>query len=128
MACDKRVIRTSEAPLPLGPYSQAVVANGFVFVSGQLPVRPESGVFLQGPVEEQIELVLRNIDAILRAAGSDLSRAVKVTVFLRDISDFASVNAVYRKFFGEPPPARTCVAITDLPDGVRVETDVVALV
>ena len=123
----KRIIRTEDAPKAIGPYSQAVVAGGFVFASGQIPTDPATGQFVEGGVSEQTEQVLRNLSKVLEAAGTGLERVVKTTVFLADMSDFASMNEVYARFFGENPPARSTVEAARLPRDARVEIDVIAL-
>ena len=123
----KRIIKTEEAPKAIGPYSQAVVAGGFVFASGQIPTDPATGQFVEGGITEQTEQVLRNLSKVLEAAGTGLERVVKTTVFLADMNDFAAMNEVYARFFGENPPARSTVEAARLPRDARVEIDVVAL-
>ncbi len=122
----KREVLTERAPKPVGAYSQAVVAGGFVFVSGQLGIDPETGQMPEG-VEEQARLALENLKAVLEAAGSGLDKVVKVTVFLVDMGDFAKVNEVYGKFFPKPYPARAAVAVRELPKGAKVEIEAIAL-
>ncbi len=122
----RRVIRTSDAPRPLGPYSQAIVAEGFVFVAGQLAVNPASNELELGDVRSQTRRALENIRAILEAAGSSLSDVVRVGVFLADMNDFQAMNEVYREFFPDDPPARTTVGVT-MPK-IRVEIDCIARV
>ena len=126
---DKRTIETAAAPKAMGPYSQAVVANGFVFCAGQIPVDPATGDLVKGGVAEQTQQVLKNLRAVLKAAGSDLDRAVKTTVFIKNMDDFAAMNAVYGKpdFFGANTPARSTVEVARLPRDVLVEIEVVAL-
>ncbi len=121
-----KAISSSEAPAAIGPYSQAIEANGFVFVSGQLPIIPATGTFPEGGVGEQTHQSLTNVSHILRAAGTDLSQVVKTTVFLADMADFAAMNEVYAQFFATPFPARCAVAVKDLPKGALVEIDVIA--
>ena len=123
----KQIIRTEAAPQAIGPYSQAVVAGGLVFASGQIPIDPRTGLFVEGGVREQTEQVLRNVRAVLEAAGSGLDRVVKATVYLADMDDFAEMNEVYAGFFGEGPPARSTVEAARLPRDARVEIDVIAL-
>jgi 2-iminobutanoate/2-iminopropanoate deaminase len=123
----KQIIKTADAPQAIGPYSQAVVAGGFVFASGQIPTDPLTGQFVAGGIREQTEQVLRNVSKVLEAAGSGLSRVVKTTVFLADMDDFAAMNEVYGSFFKENPPARSTVQAARLPRDARVEIDVVAL-
>ena len=123
----KQIVRTEAAPQAIGPYSQAVVAGGFVFASGQIPIDPATGQFVEGGVAEQTRQVLRNLSKVLEAAGTGLERVVKTTVFLADMDDFAEMNEVYGSFFGENPPARSTVQAARLPRDTRVEIDVVAL-
>ena len=124
---ERRIVRTEGAPGAIGPYSQAVVAGGFVYASGQIPLDPSTGQFVEGGVREQTAQVLRNLSQVLEAAGSDLSRVVKTTVFLADMNDFAAMIEVYATFFAEEPPARSTVQAARLPRDARVEIDVVAL-
>ncbi len=130
MANDKRTVQTADAPKALGPYSQAVVANGFVFCAGQIPLDPATGDLVKGGVAEQTQQVLKNLRAVLKAAGSDLERAVKTTVFIKNMNDFAAMNEVYGKpeYFGASTPARSTVEVARLPRDVLVEIEVVALV
>ncbi len=121
-------IQTDGAPAAIGPYSQAIRASGFIFASGQIPIDPTSGQFVGGGISEQTEQVLRNLAAVLEAAGSGLDRVVKTTVFLVDMGEFAAMNEVYGRFFTSEPPARSTVAVARLPRDARVEIDVVALV
>ena len=123
----KRIIKTSEAPQAIGPYSQAVVAGGLVFASGQIPLDPATGEFVPGGIAEQTEQVMRNVSKVLEAAGTGLERVVRTTVFLADMSDFAAMNEVYGRFFGAEPPARSTVQAARLPRDARVEIDVIAL-
>ena len=124
----KARIQTDNAPAAIGPYSQAIRANGFVFVSGQIPTDPATGEFVSGGIVEQTEQVLKNLGAVLDAAGSSLLQVVKTTVFLADMAEFAEMNQVYGKYFGETPPARATVAAAGLPRNARVEIEAVALV
>ena len=123
----KERIQTDDAPQAIGPYSQAVKANGFVFASGQIPLDPATMQIIEGGIREQTERVMRNLAAVLEAAGSSLNRAVKTTVYLADMNEFATMNEVYGGFFGDVPPARTTVEVRRLPRDVRVEIDVIAL-
>jgi 2-iminobutanoate/2-iminopropanoate deaminase len=126
----KRVATPPERPAPaaIGPYSQAIVAGGFVHCSGQIALDPSTGNLVAGDVSAQTERVLQNLAAVLAAAGSDLARAVKCTVYLRTMGDFAAMNAVYARHFpGDAPPARATVAVADLPRGALVEIDCTAL-
>ena len=120
------LVESSEAPKAIGPYSQGIKANGFVFVSGQIALDPASGVLVGGDVAAQTERVLQNLQAIVEAAGSDLDRVVKTTVYLRSMADFAAMNEVYAKYFKGEPPARATVAVAGLPKDALVEVDVVA--
>jgi len=126
---EKQVVRTEAAPAPFqgAPYSQAIAAGGFVFVSGQLGLKPGDSA-IGGAIEEQTEQVFANLKAILEAAGSGLDRIVKTTVFLQHLDDFQAMNAVYAKHVGDPPPARATVEVAQLPSGALVEIDAVALV
>lgn len=125
---ERRRITTADAPAAIGPYSQAILAGGFVHCSGQIALDPATGTLVEGDVSAQAERVLANLAAVLAAAGSDLSRVVKCTVYLRSMSDFAAVNAVYARHFpGDAPPARATVAVLDLPKGALVEIDCTAL-
>ncbi len=119
-------ISTELAPAAIGPYSQAICANGLVFVSGQLPIDPSTGVFPEGGVAEQTKASLTNLRSILEEAGSALSKVVKTTVFLADMADFAEMNKVYSSFFSAPFPARSAVAVKDLPKGALVEVECIA--
>ena len=123
----KEIIQTDQAPHAIGPYSQAVKANGFVFASGQIPTDPHTGQFVAGGIAEQTEQVLKNLAAVLEAAGSGLERVVKTTVFLIDMQEFAAMNEVYGKFFNEEPPARATVEAARLPRDARVEIEAIAL-
>jgi 2-iminobutanoate/2-iminopropanoate deaminase len=121
----KQAVQTDSAPKPIGPYSQAVKYGDLVFTSGQIPVDPGTGKMVEGDIQAQTEQVFRNLEAVLRAAGTSLQNAVKVTVFLADMADFAKVNEVYARQFEEPFPARSCV-VSALPAGARLEIEVVA--
>jgi len=124
----KQIIQTGRAPQAIGPYSQAIKANGFVFASGQIPIDPATGQFVAGGITEQTEQVMKNVAAVLVAAGSGLDRIVKTTVFLADMEEFAAMNEVYAKFFTSDPPARATVQAAGLPRNARVEIEVIALV
>lgn len=121
-----KAIHTLKAPAAIGPYSQAIEVNGFVFASGQIPIDPATGSFVEGGVKEQTRQALTNAGQILQEAGTDLSHAVKTTVYLADMADFAAMNEVYAQFFSEPYPARSAVAVKDLPKGALVEVEVLA--
>ena len=123
----KEIISTPNAPQAIGPYSQAVKAGGFVFLSGQIPLDPATNQVIEGDISKQTERVLENLSAVLQAAGSSIDRAVKVTVFLKSMGDFAAMNAVYGRYFKEKPPARATVEVARLPKDVLVEIDVVAV-
>ena len=121
-----KAIQTDKAPAAIGPYSQAIEVNGFVFASGQIPIDPATGQFAEGDIQAQTRQSLLNAQAILQAAGTDLSHVVKTTVFLSDMANFAAMNEVYAQFFQPPFPARSAVAVRDLPKGALVEIEVVA--
>jgi 2-iminobutanoate/2-iminopropanoate deaminase len=121
-------ISTPGAPKAIGPYSQAVAANGFLFTAGQVALDPEKGELVAGGITEQTTRALNNLRAILGAAGSDFSHVVKTTVFLVDMADFTDMNAVYARAFGDHRPARSTVAVAALPRGARVEIEVIAAV
>jgi len=121
------VITTKEAPQAIGPYSQAIRANGFVFTSGLIPIDPVTQQLITGDVAAQTDRVLKNLSAILTAAGSGLDRVVRTTVFLKNMSDFADMNQVYGRYFTSNPPARSTVEVARLPKDVLVEIDVIAL-
>lgn len=123
----KEVIHTDDAPAAIGPYSQAIKANGFVFCSGQIPLDPASGELVYGTIEEETRQVMDNLSAVLKAAGSSFDKVVKTTIFLADMEDYGRVNAVYAEYFGEKPPARAAVAVATLPKEVRVEIEATAL-
>jgi 2-iminobutanoate/2-iminopropanoate deaminase len=123
----REVIATNDAPKAIGPYSQAIRANGLIFVSGQTPIDPATQQLISGTVGEQTERVLRNIDAILKQAGSSMAKIVRCGVFLKDMNDFAAMNEVYGKFFSNHPPARTTIQAARLPKDCQVEIDAIAL-
>lgn len=122
-----RSIRTDRAPEAIGPYSQAIVAGNLVFTAGQIPLDPATGELVQGDVAAQTERVIENLRAILEAAGSSLTKVVKTTVFLADMNDFAAMNEVYARYFGDHRPARSTVQAARLPRDVRVEIEAVAV-
>jgi len=121
------VISTKDAPQAIGPYSQAIRANGFVFVSGQVAIDPATQQVISGDVAAQTDRVLKNLSAILRAAGTGLEKVVRSTVFLKDMADFAAMNEVYGRYFSKNPPARSTIQAARLPKDVLVEIDVIAL-
>ncbi|HEX9901230.1 MAG TPA: RidA family protein [Acidobacteriota bacterium] len=123
----KKEVKTDKAPKAIGPYSQGIVANGFIFVSGQIPIIPATGELNVGTIEEQTRQVLLNLSAVLEAAGSSPADVVKATVFLQDMNDFSRMNAVYQEFFPAPYPARAAVQVARLPRDVKVEIEAVAV-
>jgi len=122
----KDVVLTDHGPKPIGPYSQAIKSNGFLFVSGQIALEPASGEFAGVTVQQQTERVLENLKAILGAGGASLSHVVKTTVFLKDMNDFAAMNEVYARYFTAAPPARSTVQVARLPKDALVEIEVIA--
>ena len=120
-------IHTNQAPAAIGPYSQAIEANGMIFASGQIPIDPATGQFVEGGIKEQTRQALTNARNILQAAGTDMENVIKTTVYLSDINNFAAMNEVYAQFFTEPFPARSAVAVKDLPKGALVEIEVLAI-
>ena len=127
MTIERLIIATEEAPGAVGPYSQGIAADGFVFTAGQVPINPASGKVEATTIEDQTRQVLTNVDAVLRAAGSSLDRVVKMTVFMTDLADFQAMNGVYAEFFPSSPPARSAVQVVALPLGVQIEMEAVAL-
>lgn len=123
----KKEIKTQNAPMAIGPYSQAIEANGFIFASGQIAIDPSTGELITGGVEEQTRLVLTNLSSVMEAAGSSLENVVKCTVFLKDMNDFSKMNAVYEEFFDAPYPARAAVEVARLPKDVQVEIEAIAV-
>lgn len=121
-------VATPDAPKAIGPYSQAVKANGFVYTSGQIALDPESGNLVEGSFEEQVHRVFKNLDAVLRASGSSFAQVLKATVYLTDLANFQTLNTIYAQYFGDHKPARTTVGVSQLPKGSTVEIDLVALV
>ena len=124
----KKIISTSEAPAAIGPYSQAVRSGNFLFCSGQIPLDPKTGNLVEGGITIQTRRVMENLKGVVEAAGSSLERVVKATVFLKNIGDFAAMNEVYAEYLGQAKPARSTVAVADLPRGALVEIDLIALV
>ena len=124
----KRVIYTDKAPKPVGPYSQAVLVNGWLFIAGQIPLDPSTGRMVEGSFEDKVRRVLENIKAIVEAAGGTLKDIVKVTVYLRDISLFDRFNKVYSEYFSEDPPARVVVEVSRLPKDSDVEVEAIAYI
>lgn len=120
-------ISTPDAPAAIGPYSQAVKAHGFVYTSGQIALDPATGALVEGSFEDQVHRVFRNLQAILRAAGTDFNRVLKATVYVTDLGNFAALNTIYASYFGDHKPARTTVEVPKLPKGGAVEVDLVAL-
>ncbi|HEV2802143.1 MAG TPA: RidA family protein [Pyrinomonadaceae bacterium] len=123
----REIIRTEAAPQAIGPYSQAVSLGDFVFTSGQIPIDPQTGAFVEGGIAEQTEQVLRNLAEVLRAAGTSLEAVLKTTVYLADMNDFAAMNEVYARYFSNEPPARSTVQAARLPRDARVEIDAIAI-
>jgi len=123
----REVIATDRGPKAIGPYSQAVKANGFIFISGQIPLDPRTQELVEGDVARQTERVMENLKGIVEAAGSSLNRVVKTTVFLKDLADFPAMNEVYSRYFPASPPARATVQVARLPRDVRVEIELIAL-
>ena len=124
---EKKVLHTGKAPAAIGPYSQAIEVNGFVFASGQIPINPATGEVVEGGIQEQTRQALTNASEVMKAAGLDLSHVVKTTVFMADMNDFAAMNEVYATFFSAPFPARSAVAVKTLPKGVLVEVECIAV-
>jgi 2-iminobutanoate/2-iminopropanoate deaminase len=123
----REVIATDQGPKAIGPYSQAIRANGFVYLSGQIPLDPATQQLVEGDIHVQTERVMRNIQGILKAAGSGIEKVIKTTVFLKNMSEFTAMNEVYGKYFRDDPPARSTVEVARLPKDVLVEIEVIAL-
>jgi len=123
----RTVISTERAPAAIGPYSQAIAAGSLIFLSGQLPIDPATGALIDGDIAAMTRQIFRNIETVLAAAGSTLSKVVKVTVFLADLNDFQAMNAAYAEFFTHDPPARSTVQVARLPRDARIEIEVIAL-
>lgn len=124
----KKAVESPDAPKAIGPYSQAIIANGFIFAAGQVGADPKTGQLVEGGIEAQTEQVLKNIEAVLKAAGSSLDDVVKTTVFLADLNDFAKMNEVYAKRFKTPFPARSTVQVARIPRDAKIEIEAVAVV
>jgi 2-iminobutanoate/2-iminopropanoate deaminase len=120
-------VQTENAPKAVGPYQQAIKANGFIYTAGQIPIDPKTGNLVEGDISAQTRQVLENLKAVLEAGGSALDRVVKATVFLKNMADFAPMNEVYAQYLGSAKPARSTVAVAELPRGALVEIDLVAL-
>ena len=123
---EKKKVQTTQAPSAIGPYSQAIRVGDFLYTSGQIALKPENMKMMSGTIEEETEWVLKNLTAILKADNMSLAHVIKTTVYLTDLGEFARVNKVYEKFFGETKPARACVQVSALPKGAKVEIDAIA--
>jgi 2-iminobutanoate/2-iminopropanoate deaminase len=123
----KKVVRTKNAPNPVGPYNQAIISGELVFTAGQIALDPDTGELEENEVKKQTERVIKNMEAVLLAAGSDLTQVIKTTVFLKNMNDFAAMNEVYGKYFAADPPARSAVEVSRLPKDVLVEIECVAV-
>jgi 2-iminobutanoate/2-iminopropanoate deaminase len=123
---EKTIIKTSKAPAPIGPYNQAIQANGMLFISGQIPIIPATGELEEGGIKAETEQVMQNLKAILEEAGLDFSHVVKTSIFISDMNDFVDVNEVYGKYYGEDAPARETIAVKTLPKSVNVEISCIA--
>jgi len=123
----KDIVLTDRAPKPIGPYSQAIKANGFLFASGQVAIDPKTNEFIGGDIRQQTERVLDNVKGLLEASGTNLHHVVKTTVFLKDMNDFTAMNEIYARYFTSAPPARSTVAAAGLPKGALLEIEVIAL-
>jgi 2-iminobutanoate/2-iminopropanoate deaminase len=124
---NRESVQTDNAPKAIGPYEQAIKANGFIYTAGQIPIDPKTGNFVEGGITAQTRQVLENLKAVLEAGGSALDRVVKATVFLKSMADFAAMNDVYTQYLGSAKPARSTVAVAELPRGALIEIDLVAL-
>ncbi len=124
---DRKVVRSGEAPAPIGPYSQAIEAGDFLFCSGQIPLDPQTGQLVQGDISIQTKRILDNFEAVLRAAGADIKNTVKLTVYLTDLRDFEALNKVLAETFTREPPARAVVQVAALPKNASIEMDLIAL-
>jgi 2-iminobutanoate/2-iminopropanoate deaminase len=122
----KKHVTSSKAPKPIGPYSQAIIAGGLLFVSGQIPIDPSTGELVEGDIEAQTEQVLKNVVAILKEAKMGPENVVKTTVFLKDLAEFTRMNEVYARYLGKEPPARSTVQVAGLPRNVKIEIDAIA--
>jgi 2-iminobutanoate/2-iminopropanoate deaminase len=125
---NKEPVQTDNAPKAIGPYEQAIKANGFIYTAGQIPIDPKTGNFVEGGITAQTGQVLENLKAVLEAGGSSLDRVVKATVFLKNMADFAAMNEVYAQYLGSAKPARSTVAVAELPRAALIEIDLVAVV
>jgi 2-iminobutanoate/2-iminopropanoate deaminase len=125
---NREPVQTDNAPKAIGPYEQAIKANGFIYTAGQIPIDPKTGNFVEGGITAQTRQVLENLKAVLEAGGSSLERVVKATVFLKNMADFAAMNDVYAQYLGSAKPARSTVAVAELPRGALIEIDLVAVV
>jgi|TARA_B100001964_G_scaffold126542_1_gene139971 2-iminobutanoate/2-iminopropanoate deaminase len=123
----KRIIQTEQAPVAIGPYSQAIRIGDFLYTSGQIALDPESGIFLSGEIEEETEQTLKNISAILQAGGVNFENVIKTTVYMSDLNDFTRMNQIYEKYFSTNKPARACVQVAALPKGAKIEIDAIAI-
>jgi 2-iminobutanoate/2-iminopropanoate deaminase len=124
----REAVQTDKAPKAIGPYEQAIKANGFLYTAGQIPIDPKTGNFVEGGIAAQTRQVLENLKAVLESGGSSLDRVIKATVFLKNMADFAAMNEVYAQYLGDAKPARSTVAVAELPRGALIEIDFVALV
>ena len=124
---EKELIETDKAPKAIGPYSQAVTAGDFIFLSGQIPINPDTGELVTGTIEEQTQMVIQNLELVLEAAGSSIEMVVKTTVYLKAMSDFAAMNGIYESHFGGSKPARATVEVSRLPKDVKIEMDAIAI-
>lgn len=124
----RRVIYTSKAPKPVGPYSQGIIAGNYLFVSGQIPIDPETGEVIKGDFKTQVRRVLENIKAIVEASGASMKDVVKVTVYLKDMNKFREFNEIYKEYFKEEPPARSVVEVSNLPKNVDLEIDAIVYI
>jgi len=123
----REIVQTETAPRAIGPYAQAIRAGGFIYTAGQIPIDPKTGEFVSGGIAAQTRQVLENLKAVLEAGGSSLEKVVKATVFLRNMSEFAAMNEIYTEYLGQIKPARSTVAVGELPRGALIEIDLVAL-
>jgi 2-iminobutanoate/2-iminopropanoate deaminase len=124
---ERRTISTDRAPQAIGPYAQAIVANGFVYTAGQIPLDPQTGKLVEAGIKQQTRQVLENLKAVLEAAGTSMNQVVRATVFLKNIADFGAMNDVYAEYLGDAKPARSTVAVAELPRNALIEIDLVAL-
>jgi 2-iminobutanoate/2-iminopropanoate deaminase len=124
----RNIIETTEAPSPIGPYSQAIRIDGLIFISGQIPIDPKTGAIVEGDIRAQTDQVLKNLLAILEASGSDLSKVIKTTVFMINLDDFTKFNVIYENYFGKAKPARSTVQVARLPKEVLLEIEAIAAV